>query len=152
MDWTVDVLARLLKQIVTKNRGSLQITLKSPGWSRDVSDGRTVLDEVQETIALPRFNGKLKHQVEDWDTTELDPKVMSQLHEYVSNIAVMYHANPFHNFEHASHVAMSVAKLLSRIVAPGDVVDEVNESKTEKSLASHLHDHTYGITLSLIHI
>merc|ERR1711977_650312 len=27
-----------------------------------------------------------------------------------------YHDNPFHNFEHASHVALSVTKLLSRIV------------------------------------
>lgn len=29
-----------------------------------------------------------------------------------------YRNNPFHNFEHASHVTMSVVKLLSRIVAP----------------------------------
>jgi len=30
----------------------------------------------------------------------------------------MHPDNPFHNFEHASHVAMSVQKLLCRIVAP----------------------------------
>jgi hypothetical protein len=52
----------------------------------------------------------------------------------------MYRNNPFHNFEHASHVSMSVHKLLSRIVAP-DV-----DTSDEENLAKNLHDHTYGIT------
>jgi hypothetical protein len=50
----------------------------------------------------------------------------------------MYKNNPFHNFDHASHVVMSVIKLMSRIVAPTD--HHVNDS------AATLHDHTYGIT------
>lgn len=37
------------------------------------------------------------------------------------------------------HVTMSVVKLLSRIVAPIDEVDDDN-------VASSMHDHTYGIT------
>lgn len=45
----------------------------------------------------------------------------------------------FHNFEHASHVTMSVAKLLSRIVAPDLEITSTNCRST-------LHDHTYGIT------
>lgn len=52
-------------------------------------------------------------------------------------LSAMYRENPFHNFEHASHVTMSVLKLLSRIVAPADL-----QSDTDKTL----HDHTYGIT------
>ena len=47
--------------------------------------------------------------------------------------------NPFHNFEHASHVTMSVSKLLSRIVAP-DI------DGTGGDIDHTLHDHTYGIT------
>ena len=39
----------------------------------------------------------------------------------------------------ASHVTMSVVKLLSRIVAP-------SENELANSGASTLHDHTYGIT------
>jgi hypothetical protein len=54
----------------------------------------------------------------------------------------MYKDNPFHNFEHASHVTMSVVKLLSRIVAPSDI----NCDDKGNVLASTLHDHTYGIT------
>ncbi len=46
----------------------------------------------------------------------------------------------FFTKQHASHVVMSVAKLLSRIVAPDiDIQDE-------EHMASDLHDHTYGIT------
>ena len=53
----------------------------------------------------------------------------------------MYPENPFHNFEHASHVTMSVTKLLSRIVAPSDM-DFTNNAQAR----AKLHDHTYGIT------
>jgi len=49
--------------------------------------------------------------------------------------------NPFHNFEHASHVTMSVVKLLSRIIAP-----DIEHGDDESNMASTLHDHTYGIT------
>jgi 3'5'-cyclic nucleotide phosphodiesterase len=66
------------------------------------------------------------------------------MHEYVTRIALSYRKNPFHSFEHASHVTMSVVKLLSRIVAP-----QQDESKTFQDvtdIASILHDHTYGIT------
>jgi 3'5'-cyclic nucleotide phosphodiesterase len=48
-------------------------------------------------------------------------------------------------FYKASHVAMSVTKLLSRIVAPSDVIYDCS-SLTEKDIESTLHDHTYGIT------
>jgi transcription termination factor NusB len=45
----------------------------------------------------------------------------------------------------ASHVTMSVSKLLSRIIAPSDVLDDYRD-RANKDLASTLHDHTYGIT------
>jgi hypothetical protein len=47
----------------------------------------------------------------------------------------MYRDNPFHNFEHASHVTMSVVKLLSRIVAP-DQVANADDSGGMHDLAS----------------
>jgi 3'5'-cyclic nucleotide phosphodiesterase len=57
-------------------------------------------------------------------------------YRFVSAISSMYRENAFHNFEHASHVIMSVTKLLSRVASP-------NESEQE---ANKLYDHTYGIT------
>jgi hypothetical protein len=68
--------------------------------------------------------------------------VHDQLSSFVSSIASMYQDNPFHNFEHVSHVTMSVVKLLSRTVAPSDIHcdDEGNHH------ALTLHDYTYGMT------
>jgi hypothetical protein len=51
----------------------------------------------------------------------------------------------YSNFEHASHVAMSVNKLLSRIVAPDAAVDWTGDGSNKRN-ASELHDHTFGIT------
>jgi hypothetical protein len=76
-------------------------------------------------------------------TPLISNKILTYLHQlddYVSAVASMYRDNPFHNFEHASHVVMSVAKLLSRIVVP-----DIGKA-TGKDMASTLHDHTYGIT------
>lgn len=42
--------------------------------------------------------------------------------------------------EHASHVTMSVTKLLSRIVAPSDL--DLGDGRRVNSQS--LHDHTYG--------
>ena len=111
VDWNVDVMSRLLKQIVAKNRvmySPNEITAASLGWARDVSDGKTVLDEVKETILLPPFHARMVHLAEEAESIELDAIVKNQLHEFVSDVASMYHDNPFHNFEHASHVTMSV--------------------------------------------
>jgi len=72
----------------------------------------------------------------------------------------LYRKNPFHSFEHASHVTMSVIKLMTRIVAPSDLdlgstarektIHEGDENAADKGRlqkeASSLHDHTYGIT------
>lgn len=55
-------------------------------------------------------------------------------------LLLRYRDNPFHNFEHASHVTMSVVKLLSRIVAPDLGLKSACDTNKE------LHDHTYGIT------
>lgn len=47
---------------------------------------------------------------------KLSPAIRAQLHDYVSKIESLYRDIPFHNFEHASHVSMSVNKLMRRIV------------------------------------
>jgi hypothetical protein len=80
------------------------------------------------------------------NSIELADEVTSQLHNYVSTIASLYRDNPFHNFEHASHVTMSVVKLLSRI-APSHIHIEMlllDDKETIRLAGSH--DHTYGIT------
>ena len=61
----------------------------------------------------------------------------------------MYRNNPFHNFEHASHVTMSMNKLLQRVVAPDLRVRRRSlniSGNANASMASDLHSYTYGIT------
>lgn len=54
-------------------------------------------------------------------------------------LTIPSHRNLFKK-DHASHVTMSVTKLLSRIVAPKGSLDE------SCNLDSKMHDNTYGIT------
>jgi hypothetical protein len=142
IDWNIDVLLRLLKQIAAA-RGEPSSKPHAEHVAQSSSTiGKTVLDEVREIIALPKFDADAAEKQDDVDDIEIDEKVIDQLSSYVSSIAALYQDNPFHNFEHASHVTMSVNKLLSRIVAPPDIGcdDEGNIH------ALTLHDHTYGIT------
>jgi class 3 adenylate cyclase len=134
--WNVDVLANLLKQVNAQRDDTNVEPLEAESDVTQLSH-QTVLEELKEIIHLPTFSGQ---KVKSKDSMELEPMVLDQLEAYVSAVASMYRDNPFHNFEHASHVVMSVVKLLARIVVP-DIGEE-----TGKDMASTLHDHTYGIT------
>ena len=61
----------------------------------------------------------------------------------------MYRDNPFHNFEHACHVTMSVAKHLKRITTPELEIndDELKAacSKDKGAALALIHDYTHGI-------
>lgn len=61
------------------------------------------------------------------DAVDVPTPVVLALEQYVAGIASMYRPNAFHNFEHASHVTMSVTKMLSRIV--GGELDGGNKSE-----------------------
>jgi hypothetical protein len=68
--------------------------------------------------------------------------VEKQLRAYITTVASMYRNNPFHNFEHACHVTMSIIKLLERVVTP----DEIDYEGESTEIASDAHNYTYGIT------
>jgi class 3 adenylate cyclase len=137
--WNVEVMMNLIRQIEASRVRSSEHG-KGEAVTRLVQpQDQTVLDEVQDIVHLPTFDGR---QVQDPYSVELDLKVEEELHAYINTISSMYRENPFHCFEHASHVTMSVVKLLARIVAP----DLTTEQKKSGDIASTLHDHTYGIT------
>ena len=156
VDWNIDVLARLLKQVVARrrSRGTESTELSSSSHYNPEPNEGSILSEVKEIIALPRFDPVAFKNEQNPESIELDEAVKEELHTYVSSIAAMYRANPFHNFEHASHVTMSVVKLLSRIVAPTDeIMDREcgggksgSDGGNSSQMASTMHDHTYGIT------
>lgn len=163
IDYNVDLLAQRLKQVIAR-RKSLAISGRRcsqgglpPNWDQfqtghqceKVPNG-TVLDEVCEIIKLPQFNAREFKDFVDPDSIELDKEIMSQLKRYVTVIAAMYRGNPFHNFEHASHVTMSVNKLLQRVVTPDLTIRRsslhMGGSSLQKQIASDLHNYTFGIT------
>jgi 3'5'-cyclic nucleotide phosphodiesterase len=144
VEWNVDVLLRLLKEIVARRLSCSKSNSSTdrPNEERFSSiDNTHALDEVKEIITLPNFE-EVKNN-KNPDDICISDEVVQQLRSFVSNIAMMYRANPFHSFEHASHVTMSVVKLLSRIVAPQQLEETSGEYN---DISSTLHDHTYGIT------
>jgi hypothetical protein len=103
IEWNVDVLLRLLKQIVARRKACPPEDAIPPNetyFSREVHK-MSALDEVKEIIALPKFRESSQSQ-EDPESIELPPGVAEQLHDYVCNVAAIYHNNSFHNFEHVS--------------------------------------------------
>lgn len=165
--WNTDILARLLKQVVARRKVSEAVKMKvktvrdkipttkkqdkdevAAGTETVLGEVKdTVLGEVKDIIEFPEFDAKAAQELEDHEPVELDDIVIEQLRDFVTLIADMYSLdNPFHNFEHASHVSMSVSKLLSRIVAP-DLPEKLDvKGSLHSSIHSSIHDHTYGIT------
>ena len=142
VDWNVEMLLGLIQQIVarrdTPSMASSRRALSQSRRGSNVLDIQTTpLEEVKEIICLPDFNASMKKQQKNPDSVRIPPGVIKQLHLLVSEIARRYNDNPFHNFQHASHVVISVIKLMSRINAP---------SNMESGDRAALHDHTYGIT------
>jgi hypothetical protein len=79
--------------------------------------GETILDEVVEIIDFNEVLASSQEPVNYSSNVTLSEEQCSELREYITTIASMYTQNPFHNFEHAVHVTMSVIKLLNRIIS-----------------------------------
>jgi class 3 adenylate cyclase len=156
VDYNVDLLCGHLRQLVARRmviaaagrRDSEGLGPPELEAHRDSNKRSMVLEEVTETIKLPKFDPRAFKDHVDPDSVVLEPAVISQLKRYVTIVGAMYRNNPFHNFEHASHVTMSMNKLLQRVVKPnidlrGSVKDKSN---MKEEIASELHNYTYGIT------
>ncbi|CAB9504693.1 Receptor-type guanylate cyclase gcy [Seminavis robusta] len=139
IDWNVEMLSNLMKEIVARRGG---VSVKSTKGAATESRKTLPLEEVREIIELPAFDSQEASKQMSPEDVTLPLIVTKQLRQLVSTIACMYNDNPFHNFDHASHVVMSVIKLMGRIVGPSDIVGAVDEDNHAESL----HDHTYGIT------
>ena len=174
IEWNVEMLSRLVKQVVARRQAagvdasSVKAPLRNPEGPKTIP-----LDEVKEIISLPEFDPSIAAKQVPAEDIVLEPQVVQQLHDYgmyqsfgerwneqlffcsheslcslvssVTAVAYLYHHNPFHNLAHASHVVMSVIKLMSRIVAP-EAFHDNNDCKPEDNVAQSMHDHTYGIT------
>lgn len=148
--WHVDWMKTLLKQIVARRTKMLQganmFTKKESFVPHhhvvQTSAEAMPLNEVAEIITLPEFDKRCAPSIKEVEAVVIKEEVVSQLRTFVAEISQMYRDNPFHNFEHASHVTMSVHKLLNRIANP----DQVNYEESARMVAAGRHNQTFGIT------
>jgi hypothetical protein len=139
VEWQVESMLILLKQIEAYRQGGGTKKNSISEFSTGLEQGETLLAEVKEVIKLPDFDPVKAKKAKHLDSVKISPVVVVQLRDFVRKVADMYHDNPFHNFEHANHVVMSVHKLLNRIVSPEDVD---YRRKNTKRLAADLHDYS----------
>eukprot|EP00980_Cylindrotheca_fusiformis_P031057 scaffold25755_cov147-Cylindrotheca_fusiformis.AAC.1 len=145
VEWNVEVLSPLLQQIIASRGGAA--ARSNPSLSEKeaiIGTGETVLEEFVPIIPLKRFVADDLSKRQKASSIDIGEEAKTQLRTYLANVASMYRDNPFHNFEHASHVTASVKKLLTRIVK----VDSGNglRKSTDKIDLVDMAGHSYGIT------
>lgn len=116
INWNVEVLMSLLARVVARrNKQALYGKVAYRGRSCDRLNGQP-FSEVTEVIHLPRFDPRVARRasLDRSSSNSINESVRSQLRDYVARIASYYKDVPFHNFEHASHVAISANKLIKR--------------------------------------
>ncbi|CAJ1963516.1 unnamed protein product [Cylindrotheca closterium] len=133
IDWQVELLSKLLKQIVL-HRNLLQPTKSKPIKYMETSKS-VPRDEIAEKISMPAFD-PTKETSESMESVDLQQTVVRQLEDLIATYAGLYHDNHFHSFDHACHVTMSANKLLQRIVF---------RPNAENEFSKEAHDYTYGL-------
>eukprot|EP00980_Cylindrotheca_fusiformis_P001907 scaffold437_cov111-Cylindrotheca_fusiformis.AAC.5 len=152
VEWDVAVLTSMLQQIIASRGGVVKHIKSLSSEERTIGTNGTVLEEFTPIIPLKRFEADDLQQRRRPFAIEISDRVKCQLRGYLSNVASMYIDNPFHNFEHANHVAASVKKLLTRIVNTdaSNGLAKGNNSNTGNSNDGvnpvNLAGHSYGIT------
>jgi hypothetical protein len=109
------------------------------------TSGRICLDELVESFDLVRVTKEEKRLMrEEYHNVEIGSDIINQIRLYVKEVSLRYDAsNPFHNFDHACHVTMSVHKLMKRVISDGTY----SEGEEVSTLEQERQD-TYGILTS----
>lgn len=117
IEWNVKLFEGMVKNVVAHREAQRRqshvgnIDWKAEEWSdrirAEVVDCITLSDSGTNFIDV------------DPDSVKLSSAVKEQLFSFISAVGYSYNNNPFHNFDHASHVASSSKKLLHRISTIG---------------------------------
>jgi hypothetical protein len=101
VNWNVEMLMRLLKQIVAHREVSPEPQKRVPHRSSsaplDDHKPQLPLEEVREIIHLPEYDDQATGKQANPDKVEIPIEVTKQLHALVGEISKMYRNNPFHN-------------------------------------------------------
>jgi 3'5'-cyclic nucleotide phosphodiesterase len=115
VDWNVTMFAGLLEEVMACR--DCIIASDNKECQNPVCDPMACtkpFDDVQEELDLLNAH-QYKQRGEKSLPSRLTGTATQQLHMFVESVARLYHDNPFHNFEHCSHVVMSTRKMLNRI-------------------------------------
>jgi 3'5'-cyclic nucleotide phosphodiesterase len=140
LDWNVTLFAGLLEAVVASQDLTMTIPGELEGQPSMCSSTALTkpVDGVQEELDLLK-SCQYKAPERMADLTPLSCTVMKQLRELMASIAQLYRDNPFHNFEHCSHVVMSARKMLNRIA---------DHEKEIQHQTSSTKSFTFGVTSS----
>ena len=98
VQWNVDILSKILKQILAHRMANPPNMPQKPEMTNKSNKKGPLLDEVKDILALPQFDAKsLENSVEP-STVKLSGNVQDQLTLFVRKIARLYRPNSFHNF------------------------------------------------------
>eukprot|EP00980_Cylindrotheca_fusiformis_P002318 scaffold541_cov138-Cylindrotheca_fusiformis.AAC.1 len=145
VEWNVEVLTSLLQQIIASRGDFVDANIAClKEKEATIGKGDTVLEEFVPIIQLKRFDASDLSKRLEATSIDIGEEAKTQLRKFLTKVASMYQDNPFHNFEHASHVTASVKKLGTRIVN----VDDRNGLTTPKDDVNlvDMAGHSYGIT------
>ena len=110
VDYNTECLLGLLKQILARRAISHDFKeICLDGRSAKIEPPvKSIMDDLADSIQLPAFHAGIERSKPmDVDTVHVDPKVVTQLRDLLQEICQRYNSsNYFHNFEHATHVAM----------------------------------------------
>lgn len=151
VNWNTDLLMKFLQKVVAVRTASKRSKLQPKYLLQQPfpSFSEKPLDDVTEVISMTDFCEKTADGEMDSESIQIGEAVCLQLRDYVERIAAMYRDNPFHNFEHASHVAMSASKIVKRIVKPEGVdyhQQSIRKKYRKKAVAQQIHQSTFGIS------
>jgi 3'5'-cyclic nucleotide phosphodiesterase/Adenylate and Guanylate cyclase catalytic domain len=116
VEWNVGVFRELLEQVVSSRCQS--VDLNDPNTDDAMIEFSPLvcpLNEISEFLEIPKADILISDDLDVSQSVLLCENVEAELRDFIIAIAYSYRSNPFHNFEHASHVVMSTMKLLDRI-------------------------------------
>jgi 3'5'-cyclic nucleotide phosphodiesterase len=117
VDWNVEMFTALLHGV----RRSSGVSISQKNITSSVSAMPRVSaiprSEVSDTVPWPP-----SCEAREGPTIPPTDTALQQLRDVISVIGYLYRDNPFHSFEHASHVTMSTMKLIQRLSGESDSV------------------------------
>jgi 3'5'-cyclic nucleotide phosphodiesterase len=150
VDQNVDILLGYLRGISARRlvlqRLNHQTRISS--WEEEPQIGVSMLEEAQEAIQAPTFDLRLAMNAVEPALLEIPSEVESQLRNYVSSIATAYRqTNPFHSFEHASHVVRTMDQMIKKMRSSSDVLVTGFDGKPRSAgeIAKEMDQKTFSI-------